>query len=190
MDAVINSQRHPKPEMNFIPNPTERVREFARKVESAVYLPLPNLLDQLGSLLREGVPLIDELTDLQREGSPEKYTRNVLYADPLGRFTVMALIWRQGQFTPVHGHWTWCGYSVLCGEMEEENFAWNSGARIARPKDRVTRSLHCAVVSPPGLDDIHRLGNVASRTAISLHVYGVDSLSVATRINRVVGSQS
>ena len=172
------------------PRLTECVREFVRKVDRAVHLPVPDLLNQLEGILREGAPLIDRLTDLQRKGSPEKYMRNVLYGDPAGRFTVMALVWRQGQFTPVHGHWTWCGYSILSGEMEEEIYEWDPEVRVAQLKGKIRRAINCVVVSPPGLDDIHRLGNVASEAAISLHVYGVDSLSIAKQVNRVVNSQA
>ena len=166
------------------------LRDFVCRIERAIHLKVPDFLTQLGAILQEGSPLLNELTDAQRAGSPARYERNLLYADPVGRFVVLALTWRQGQFTPIHGHWTWCGYSVLDGKLEEEEFEWIAATQVAQFTQRAERQSGAkAVTSPAGLADIHRLGNANSKTAISLHVYGVDARSIATHVNRVVCEQ-
>src|ERR1700743_920859 len=50
---------------------------------------------------------------------PDTYMRHVLHGDPAGRFTVLALVWGAGQFSPPHAHHAWCAYAVRSGELDE-----------------------------------------------------------------------
>ena len=170
--------------MAVSPTISGSMEEFALQIESI--LDAPNFLSQLGQLLKGSGPLLGLLTEEQLQGSPSSYTRNQLYADPAGRFTVMALAWQRGQFTPIHGHWTWCGYSVLRGIIEEETFDWDSNKKVARLTDHAPRKAGYSVASPAGLDDIHRLANYGAETAISLHIYGVGPEAITSRVNRIV----
>ena len=64
--------------------------------------------------------------------APEKkcYARHVLYSDPFKRFTVLAIVWGPGQFSPPHAHDTWCAYAVYDGPLHETGYALDaSGAR-------------------------------------------------------------
>ena len=115
------------------------------------------------------------------------YTRHVLHADPLGRYTVVAIVWEPGQCSPVHGHATWCAYTVVSGCLHESTFAFDPGVNAARLLDSAPRPTGATLFSPPGLDEIHRLGNAESgQAAVSVHVYGLDGARVATDVNRVV----
>ena len=51
--------------------------------------------------------------------STQSYTRHVLHADPLGRFTVVGLVWGSQQYSPIHAHYAWCAYRILAGELTE-----------------------------------------------------------------------
>ncbi|ANN68334.1 cysteine dioxygenase family protein [Bordetella bronchialis] len=114
------------------------------------------------------------------------YSRHVAYADPQGHFTVVYLVWPSGQFSPVHGHRTWCAYQVVRGELTETLHDWDAAAQCARPRQRVRRLPGDIVTAAPGLGQIHQLGNAGTDVAVSLHVYGVDEQAIATGVNHVV----
>jgi len=126
------------------------------------------------------------LSPLQWAGDPERYVRHLLHADPLGRFSVMALIWHPGQRTPVHGHRTWCAYLVLQGELREARFAWQADRDCAVLNDTVTRHAGQTLAAPAGLADIHSLGNDSDAVAVSIHVYGVRGEQISTHVNHLV----
>jgi len=135
--------------------------------------------------LRDHATLHGLLDDTQLAGNPDRYARHVLYAHPAGLFTVVALVWRPGQITPVHGHYTWCSYIILQGAMMEEHFVWNPRAKHAVLTGQVARGEGDAVGSHAGLDTIHRLRNASEDLAVSIHVYGVDAPRVSTHVNRI-----
>ncbi len=138
-----------------------------------------------GHLGQALLPLLDPAA---REGSEAGYLRRLAYADPQGRFYMLFLVWRNNQFSPVHGHRTWCAYTVLAGELEEAHFQWDNTANTARQTGAVKRCNGDVVTAAPGLAQIHRLGNAKSKTAISLHIYGVDQDSISTGVNLLVPS--
>ena len=175
--------------MKNVVGQAECLFDFTRRIEIAMCAPQLEFIKRLKDLLFNRVSLLEALTHEQVEGRCENYTRNLLYADPAGRFSVLALVWRKGQVTPIHGHWTWCGFSILQGELMEDHFDWDAVRGCARFERRVTCALNSVEASPAGLTDIHRLGNYSDTTAISLHIYGVGAGQVATHVNRVVDEQ-
>jgi predicted metal-dependent enzyme (double-stranded beta helix superfamily) len=128
------------------------------------------------------------LTPAQRAGSSERYARHLLHGDGRGRFAIVSLVWQPGQRTPVHSHYTWCGYAVVEGALQEQTFAWARGGGAARRTGTAERSAGYACFGYAGVEDIHALGNRSSAPAVSVHVYGVDAPRVATHVNRVLAS--
>jgi predicted metal-dependent enzyme (double-stranded beta helix superfamily) len=116
----------------------------------------------------------------------ECYARQVLYADPAGRFTVLALVWGAGQFSPPHAHHAWCAYAVRAGVLSETLYAYDEAAGLARPSRVAARTAGYACFADGGLDQIHRLGNAGGEPAMSIHVYGVARDRIATHVNRIV----
>jgi predicted metal-dependent enzyme (double-stranded beta helix superfamily) len=114
------------------------------------------------------------------------YARHLLHSDPGGRFTVVAIVWAPDQFSPIHGHHTWCAYAVHDSTLEETVYAWDAASGTARPVRTTLRPPGYGCFAAAGLDQIHRLGNSGTRPAISIHVYGVEGEHVATHVNRVV----
>jgi predicted metal-dependent enzyme (double-stranded beta helix superfamily) len=114
------------------------------------------------------------------------YARHVLYSDPAGRFTIVAIVWGAGQFSPAHAHHTWCAYAVYENTLEETVFAWNAATGQAEQVRTESRPAGHSCFSAAGLDQIHRLGNSGPDSAISIHVYGVEGERVATHVNRKV----
>ncbi|HLH87164.1 MAG TPA: cysteine dioxygenase family protein [Xanthobacteraceae bacterium] len=122
----------------------------------------------------------------QCQPEAERYARNVLYADPEGCFTILALVWGAGQFSPPHAHHAWCAYAVRSGALRETLYAYDEASGLARPAGVAVRRVGYACFADSGLDQIHRLGNADDEAAISIHVYGVARDRIATHVNRIV----
>lgn len=130
------------------------------------------------------------LTDTERESDPRQYRRHLLAADPLGRYAIVVLVWRAGQLSPVHGHQTWCGYTVLEGMLTETRYDWNADTELATETRRHSRGQGTVSFVRAGTHAIHRFGNNAGSChdapAVSLHVYGVPGERIATHVNTLV----
>ncbi len=130
------------------------------------------------------------LTADQCVACPDRYARHVLYADPQSRFTILALVWGGGQFSPVHAHHAWCAYAVRNGTLTETLFRFDTETEQAIPLRTETRRAGYGCFARSGLEQIHRLGNAGLEPAISIHVYGVDAAQVCSRVNRVLDARN
>ena len=72
--------------------------------------------------LSQHLPAADVLSPEQRLGDRDGYSSHLLYSEPGGAFSIVALVWCPGQVTPVHDHVTWCVFGVIEGEEHEELF--------------------------------------------------------------------
>ena len=118
------------------------------------------------------------------------YRREILVADPQGRYCAVALIWGSAQFSPIHGHHTWCAYRVLSGALHESRFEWQETSQHAQWRADEARLPGAISYTDAGFQCIHRLGNPHPATAVSLHVYGIDVSGVSTRVNHLVDTVS
>jgi predicted metal-dependent enzyme (double-stranded beta helix superfamily) len=130
------------------------------------------------------------LAELRRHGNADTYKRHLLYADPLGRYAIAALVWQPGQFSPVHAHHTWCSYAVVEGALSETLFSWNAQAHRAETTRNVERRRGAISFVSGGRCAIHRLGNPEGNNsvAISIHIYGVAGEQIATHVNDLVAA--
>jgi 3-mercaptopropionate dioxygenase len=133
--------------------------------------------------LERHLPSSDVLTAEQRVGDPERYRSQLLHAEPDGSFSIVALVWRPGQVTPIHDHVTWCVFGVIQGVEYEELFTLDE--RSGCLFEAGTSSNVAGEVSgfaPPG--DIHRVRNAGNATAISIHIYGTDVTRIGSSVRR------
>ena len=108
---------------------------------------------------------------------------HVLHAEPDGRFSIQALVWRPGQTTRIHDHLTWCVFGVIQGIEYEELFELDEANEcLVESGSSVNRTGDVSGFAPPG--DIHRVRNAGDRTAISIHVYGTDVSRVGSSVRR------
>lgn len=142
--------------------------------------------EALLAALRDALRVPDLLDRAHRAGSDAGYARHVVHADPLDRFTVLALVWRPGQFSPVHWHHSWCAYAVVSGVLQETGYDWDEARGCATASMRRERRAGEASFALAGSTRVHRLGNGGAQEAISLHVYGVAAARITTGVNRVV----
>jgi 3-mercaptopropionate dioxygenase len=137
----------------------------------------------VASALERHLPSPSILTEEQRTGDPETYKSEVIHSEPDGSFSIVALVWRPGQVTPIHDHVTWCVFGVIQGMEREELFELDEEAAcLVAAGHRVNETGDVSGFAPPG--DIHRVRNAGDRTAISIHIYGTDVSRVGSSVRR------
>jgi predicted metal-dependent enzyme (double-stranded beta helix superfamily) len=133
--------------------------------------------------LERHLPPPDVLTVEQRVGDPDGYQSHLLHTEPDGSFSIVALVWRPGQTTPIHDHVTWCVFGVIQGTEYEELFTLDEeGECLVEAGSSANGVGDVSGFAPPG--DIHRVRNAGDRTAISIHVYGTDVSRIGTSARR------
>lgn len=138
--------------------------------------------DRVAAALRGRLPGPGLLSAAQLAGDPGGYQAHLVHAEPDGSFSVVVMVWRPGQRTPVHDHLSWCVTAVLAGTEYEEVYALRGDhlevvARNANPAGTVSG------FAPPG--DVHRVRNAGDTVAVSMHVYGTDISRVGSSVRRV-----
>jgi len=139
--------------------------------------------DLVADRLRRHLPTADILTPGQRDGDPLTYISHLLHVEADGSFSVVALVWRPGQATPIHDHVTWCVFGVLEGTEQEEKYLLRADGRLEHAGATANVVGDVAGLAPPG--DIHRVRNSGAQTAISLHIYGTDVSRIGSSVRRV-----
>jgi predicted metal-dependent enzyme (double-stranded beta helix superfamily) len=133
--------------------------------------------------LQRRLPSPDVLTPEQRIGDPEGYRSYPLHTEPDGSFSIVALVWRPGQVTPIHDHVTWCVFGVIQGVEHEDLFRLDEdGELLVEVGASTNRAGEVSGFAPPG--DIHRVRNAGAHTAISIHIYGTDVSRIGSSVRR------
>ncbi|MES5893939.1 MULTISPECIES: cysteine dioxygenase family protein [Bacillus cereus group] len=113
--------------------------------------------------------------DKQKANSAQ-YARHLLYEDPLKRFEVLALVWKDGQSTPLHDHdGTWGVEGVFSGRIMVQNFVQTKQLGNSLSYLRHTGNLYLGEgetdkVIPPA--DCHILEMSENESVITIHIYG------------------
>jgi 3-mercaptopropionate dioxygenase len=132
-------------------------------------------------VLQRRLPTPDVLTAQQRLGSADGYRSHILHVEPDGSFSIVALVWRPGQETAIHDHVAWCSFGVIQGIEYEELFDEN----LRLIGENTNHVGEVSGFTPPG--DIHRVRNIGTTTAISIHVYGADIGELGSSVRRNYG---
>jgi predicted metal-dependent enzyme (double-stranded beta helix superfamily) len=122
------------------------------------------------------------LTPALRRSSARQYRTNIVHVDPMGRFSLVALVWRPGQRTPIHSHASWCVVGVHEGCEQERSFVLAEGQAVEAGRRTMVTGDVAALDA--GDDDIHEVRNAARGITISLHVYGLDYRATGSSILR------
>ena len=141
------------------------------------------MADLVADVLWLHMPGPEILTAEQRYGDPAGYRCHLLHAEPDGSFSVVALVWRPGQATPIHDHVTWCVFGVIQGTEHEERYVLRDDGWLEQAGTAVNATGDVTGLAPPG--DIHRVRNDGTQTAISLHIYGTDISRMGSSVRRV-----
>lgn len=157
--------------------------EYVRRVTRICgECPDDRLANRVGREMRRLVSGGDWLPAECREPGEESYRRHLLYADPFGRFTVLSVVWRPGQGTPVHGHTAWGAVGVYSGKPAVANYRLvrDGAVELACEATCAPGDVTCV---QPGIDYPHRVCNAGDDVAITIHTYGRDLLADPASIN-------
>jgi 3-mercaptopropionate dioxygenase len=141
------------------------------------------IADRLGDLLAGGDGWLAAENRLPGDDS---YRQHLLHVSPTRRMSVVALVWRPGQRTPIHDHIAWCVVGVLRGIERETRFRLveDGAGPYLEPTDVVDALPgHVEALIPPA-EDIHLVEAGGDEIAISIHVYGADIEDRGTSIHQ------
>lgn len=118
------------------------------------------------------------LTDEQMIPTPGDCYRTVLlWSDAERDLSLLALVWRHGQRTPIHDHHAACVVGLYQGAERETRYERTTpGADTVVPVGETILRAGNVTVVPPGEQDIHRVEAIAPApmATVSLHLYEVD----------------
>jgi predicted metal-dependent enzyme (double-stranded beta helix superfamily) len=118
--------------------------------------------------------------------SPDRYLRHLLHA--AHDYTILALVWRPRQMSPVHGHRTWCAFGLHQGWMVESFYhpeTKGGEAQAGEPQGCAPRRAGDISHSAAEPNAAHRLANLGTKTAISIHVYGAPYDRLGAEVNQI-----
>jgi predicted metal-dependent enzyme (double-stranded beta helix superfamily) len=156
---------------------TAWTRDLDRLVDDPVAV-----ADRLRPLLADDGWLVPE----HRRPGTTTYRQHLLHVSPCRRLSVVALVWRPGQRTPVHDHVAWCVVGVLSGLEVETRFRLvdHGGRSGLEPTGQVEAWPGHVEAIVPGGDDIHVVEAAGEDLTISIHVYGADIEALGSSIHR------
>jgi 3-mercaptopropionate dioxygenase len=119
------------------------------------------------------------------EPASDRYRQHIVHVHPTGRYSIVALVWKPGQATPIHDHRCWCVVGVWRGLERETTYELHdpAGLAVVPRSSAVSTPGDVSVLVPPD-EDIHRVENFGTSVAISIHVYGADISVLGSSINR------
>ncbi len=160
--------------------PPPALRPLVDTIEASLdRVPLAGLCERvkqsLQACIREGGAFLDPDT---LEPHPRVYGRRLLYRDPAGRFSVILMVWGEGQGTPLHDHaGLWCVECVYRGSVRVRSYDLveerpDGSCRFELAAEVVTGKGEGGALIPPY--DHHVIDNPAGPPAATIHVYGGD----------------
>lgn len=163
------------------------LQRLIERMDNAVAAPASELPALVTAALKESVTRPGWLAPEQCRASHDHYTRHMLYGDPGGRYTIVAIVWGARQRSPVHAHHTWCSVGVYSGKITETLYRENTDGG---PPLALSSACHgpgtLSFDEPYG--SIHRIANTGPDAAISIHIYGIDQARITTGVNRILAS--
>jgi predicted metal-dependent enzyme (double-stranded beta helix superfamily) len=171
--------------------PTGRTRTLRRLTRSLDALVAggtthSEIAARAGMLLRPALADPALLEPAHCEPAEDRYRQHLVHVHPAGRYSIVALVWKPGQATPIHDHRCWCVVGVSRGLERETTYDLHRGlgSPVLVPRDSTLAAPgHVSVLVPPD-EDIHRVENSGAGLAISIHVYGDDISVLGSSINR------
>ena len=161
--------------------------QFFEEIDWAIESNDTKIHDAVLWVLSNHVGYPDLLEGIACTGSAQQYTRELLHA---GRgYSILAIVWRPGQMSPIHGHKAWCTLGVQQGELVETYLKASPSLKNSQSELHVTgcRQLVPGTVSGSDVDPdcYHRVANLGAVPAVSIHVYGTPFDRLSTDLNRI-----
>ena len=116
------------------------------------------------------------------------YARHLLAEDCGAGYAVAALVWAPGQMSRVHNHRTWCALGVHAGTLTETLYEAGDDGEVIEARAALLRRPGGISHGEAGPGGAHRVANLGTRTAVSIHVYGAVFADFSTRVNRILAA--
>jgi predicted metal-dependent enzyme (double-stranded beta helix superfamily) len=107
----------------------------------------------------------------------ESSAQYLLHRHPTDAYSVVSVVFPVGYSTPVHDHTIWGLVGVWRGEEQEERFVRVDDRSV--PDRAELKAVETVINTPrsvsrliPPDEEIHRIRNLGSQPACSIHVYG------------------
>lgn len=160
-----------------------QLQHLADRIGAALARSPMEMAREVQAALRDVTAEPNWLPEERRRASHDNYARHLLYGDPQGRFSILALVWEQGQKSPIHAHYCWCGVGVYQGELVETYYR-ESLDGVPMRVGSARRTAGTLSFDAPA-SGIHRIANESAAPAVSLHVYGIAGNRVSGGVNRI-----
>jgi 3-mercaptopropionate dioxygenase len=154
---------------------------FTRDAEALIDDPHGIARRLAGLLARDGW-----LAPADRRPGEDTYRQHLLYVSPTRRLSVVALVWKPGQRTPIHDHVCWCVVGVYRGTERETRYRLveSAGRQCLLPVGHVLALPGHVEALEAAKEDIHAVSAAGNGLTISIHVYGADIERLGTSIHR------
>ena len=118
---------------------------------------------------------LDFLPERFQKSTESSYARRLVHMDPLGRYTLMAMVWKKGQGTPLHDHdGLWVVECVYKGKIRVTDYLC-LGERDGVHQFKVQKSTE----GTRGVSEFrippfehHVVANAQEEDTVTLHVFG------------------
>ena len=155
--------------------------DFVRDAESAIDNPRAIALRLRGRLAQDGW-----LAPEHQLPGDDTYRQHLLHVSACRGLSVVALVWRPGQRTPIHDHVSWCVVGVYRGVEQETRYRLveRGGLEHLEAVDTIeAHPGHVEALIPPA-ENIHLVEAAGEELTISIHVYGADIERLGSSVYR------
>jgi 3-mercaptopropionate dioxygenase len=155
--------------------------DFVRDAEACIEDPHAIARRLEGLLAQDGW-----LAPQHQQPGTDRYRQHLLHVSADRRLSVVALVWKPGQRTPIHDHVAWCVVGVYRGVEQETRYRLvrRGGIEHLHAVDTIeAHPGHVEALVPP-LENIHRVEAGGRGLTISIHVYGADIERLGSSVYR------
>jgi len=155
--------------------------DFVRDAEALIDDPQA-IADRLAGLLEQDGWLAPE----HQMPGIDSYRQHLLHVSSCRRLSVVALVWRPGQRTPIHDHVSWCVVGVYRGVEQETRYQLveRAGREYLHAVETIdAHPGHVEALIPPA-ENIHLVEAGGRGLTISIHVYGADIERLGSSVYR------
>jgi len=152
--------------------------EFVRDAEAAI--------DDPEAIATRLQPLLAQdgwLAPRHQAPGADRYRPHLLHVSSCRRLSVVALVWRPGQVTPIHDHVSWCVVGVYRGRERETRYRLADGT-LEQTSTIEAGPGHVEALIPPA-ENIHTVEAGGDELTISIHVYGADIERLGSSVYRI-----
>ena len=173
---------------NFVPNSINLFTEFCETISQLIpEFSSNNIAPKIPKYLPALLSMPNFLSSEQRLLSGEDYKKIDLFLCPNDEFSVLAIIWPAGIYSPIHDHQTWCAFGVLEGAIQENHYQVVDNEEDCRKAELIDSIWHPqgSVAFMSSKKNIHCMHNPGSSPAISIHVYGGNSTKLGANVDKI-----